>query len=604
MVFDRKNILLSILLVFFLVLPIQTEASHYDQKHLTLLAVQEAPDGTLTGSTADLYLEIIDGSGRVFLDTSPVTKIDTQISTRYAKEIACDYFDLECEHYDFIYTIRAESSIIGGPSAGAATAALTAITMLDLEYDENIAITGTINSGGIIGPVGGVKEKVIAAQNKEISKVLVSLGSIEMIFPSNSTGNGSQDINESYDNDFSYDNLSLELNEVTDLNDIVYELTSERLVSDDYTLEVDNEYNEIMQNLSKSLCDRSVELEKELRDLTDNNSEIWESIDVIKNNSLNSMELGDYYSTASFCFGLNVELNYNIFSINDPSLDLINEEVDMAYQDITILENSLENREIKTISDLQTMMVVKERINEMNNLLSKVNESVSEEDMLYYLAFAKERLYSALAWMHFFDMGGKSFTLNDNMLRDACYQKIAEGDERYQYAKLYLMGLEFEKIKEDLDLSISFLNKGDYVSCLSQASQAKGDASTILNSLGLNEDNFHSYLEAKVTAVEREIAENTAEGVFPILGYSYYQYAKTLESKDPYASLLYYEYALELSELDIYFPEEKEDNFLDSLTFNRRVGTFLNGFLQGIVIGGLFVWLLFQGVKMKRRIGK
>ena len=77
-------------------------ASPYDTRHLTILAVSE--DG-VTGSTADLYLELRDGSGRVFLDTKPLTKIDTQVSTRYARDIACDYYDLDCSKYDFIYTI-------------------------------------------------------------------------------------------------------------------------------------------------------------------------------------------------------------------------------------------------------------------------------------------------------------------------------------------------------------------------------------------------------------------------------------------------------------------------------------------------------------------
>src|SRR3989338_2414827 len=118
--------------------------------HLKLLAVQETPTG-YNGSDADLYLELKEGSGRVFLETSPLTKLDTQISTRFAKEIACSHFKLNCNQYDFIFTIKSDSNIIGGPSAGAAIAALTTIAVLDLDYDKDITLTGTINSGGTIG---------------------------------------------------------------------------------------------------------------------------------------------------------------------------------------------------------------------------------------------------------------------------------------------------------------------------------------------------------------------------------------------------------------------------------------------------------------------
>ena len=146
------------LLVFLLVMPVVLA----NQGHMKLLAVREI-NGTYVGGSADLFLEVQPGTGRVFLETFPLTKMDTQISTRFAKEIACNYFELDCEQYDFIYTIKSTSSIVGGPSAGAAIAALTTMVMSDLEMEKEMAVTGTINSGGIVGPVGGLKAKVEAA---------------------------------------------------------------------------------------------------------------------------------------------------------------------------------------------------------------------------------------------------------------------------------------------------------------------------------------------------------------------------------------------------------------------------------------------------------
>src|SRR3989344_5412029 len=161
-----------IILIFSLSL---VNAQENKQYHLKLLAVQD--DGKeYEGSDADLFLEIKEGSGRVFLETFPLTKFDTQISTRFAKDIACNHFKLPCEKYDFIFTIKAKSTIIGGPSAGAAIAALTTIAVLDLPYDQQTAITGTINSGGVVGPVGGIKEKLEAASRAGLNKVLIPLG--------------------------------------------------------------------------------------------------------------------------------------------------------------------------------------------------------------------------------------------------------------------------------------------------------------------------------------------------------------------------------------------------------------------------------------------
>jgi predicted S18 family serine protease len=83
------------LLIWILILfSLSSLALAADQYSIKLLAVQEDGDGKFIGSDADLYLELKPGSGRVFLETTPLTKLDTQLSTRFAKEIACDHFDL------------------------------------------------------------------------------------------------------------------------------------------------------------------------------------------------------------------------------------------------------------------------------------------------------------------------------------------------------------------------------------------------------------------------------------------------------------------------------------------------------------------------------
>ena len=43
------------------------------------------------------------------------------------------------------------------------------------------------------------------------------------------------------------------------------------------------------------------------------------------------------------------------------------------------------------------------------------------------------------------------------------------------------------------------------------------------------------------------------EAIFPIVGYSYLEYSKSLEKDDIYLSNLYLTYALEMSDISIYF---------------------------------------------------
>jgi len=138
--------------------------------HITLLAVSEA---TQTGSTADLYIRTQEGSGGVYIETFPLTKLDTQLSTRFAEQIACDFLEKDCTTTDFFYTIRSDATILGGPSAGAAIAVATVAMLDNLELNESVAISGTINVGGLIGPVGSLVSKIDAAQKQGITKVLI-----------------------------------------------------------------------------------------------------------------------------------------------------------------------------------------------------------------------------------------------------------------------------------------------------------------------------------------------------------------------------------------------------------------------------------------------
>ncbi|MEK6920701.1 MAG: S16 family serine protease, partial [Nanoarchaeota archaeon] len=169
---QRKLYFISLIILFSLFSIIPTTAQKIG--HITLLAVSEA---TQIGSTADLYLRVQEGSGGVYIDTFPLTKLDTQLSTRFAQQIACDFVEEECAEKDFFYTIRSDATIIGGPSAGAALATLTVAMLDDHIINESVAITGTINVGGLIGPVGSLVGKIDAAKASGMTKVLIPKGS-------------------------------------------------------------------------------------------------------------------------------------------------------------------------------------------------------------------------------------------------------------------------------------------------------------------------------------------------------------------------------------------------------------------------------------------
>ncbi len=573
-----------------------------DTYQLKLLAVQEDPMH-IVGSDADLFLELKDGSGRVFLDTFPVTRMDTQISTRFAKEIACKHFNLNCNNNDFIYTIKAKSNIIGGPSAGAAIAALTTIATLDLEYNDKVAVTGTINSGGIIGAVGGIKEKIEAAAGAGITKVLIPQGTATQPAIDNQT----EPLNLI---EYAKENFNLVVIEVSTINEVVFHFTGLDLNHKEFSIVENERYIDIMTGLQEVLCERTEKIEQEAQQ---NNviitGEILTTVTQKKEDAINATNSNDFYSAASFCFGTNIDLKTYYYQQRQPSAAKVTELLKQVEQKTNILEKKLEQQTIDTIGDLQTLMIVKERISDVRDQITKFEERNPTEPIQNFyslLAYTEERYFSALSWMQFFSLDGKKFNLDKEILENTCIQKISESEQRKQYAELYLSPLHLLSIQEKIDTARTALQQQEFALCLITASQAKADANAVLSTLGLENDTIDGFFQSKLQAAERVIAENSAEDTFPILGYSYYQYAQSLQETEKITALVYMEYALEMSELGIYFPSENEPNYITQTppqVTSEMIAAF-EGFVAGVILVFLILWmkpLLLQKKKRRKR---
>ncbi len=529
---------------------------------ITLLAVSENANGTLVGTTADLYLEVKPGQGRVFIESFPLTKIDTQISTRFAKDIACNYIDIDCSKYDFFYTIRSDSPIIGGPSAGAATSVLTASLLLGLDYDESIALTGTINSGGIIGSVGGVSEKISAANKFGITKVLIPAEEMSL--------------NETFDEDFS-------VISVATLDDAMEEFTGRRKVYGKKNITISPEYQEVMTRLADELCGRAKETSSLIH--TEELSAFDELL-LTAENLTNKGEIayakGEHFAAASHCFGAGLAYRrLQLMTENRSSEELLimAEEIE---EEIDVFESHVEQKALRTITDLEAYMIVKERLIEARQNINKTFERLEEGELPHNeLAYATERLTSARLWAGFFGTEGKVLELDKDVLERSCLAKIDEAQERYHYSTAYIPGTLSDTLTE-INLAKKDYDEGNYALCLFKASKAKAEADLILNAVSINPDNLDNLIDLKVEVAEQVIADAIEKDMFPIVGYSYYEYAKNLKEYDKYSSLLYAEYALELSNFDVYLGKEYQQG--RSLDFNLMTTlVFFIGFLTGVV---------------------
>lgn len=137
------------------------------------------------GDTLSIEVNIMPGKGEIMLtgQLGDVMKESAQAGMSYIRSVApkhkisADYF----KKHDFHLHIPEGSVPKDGPSAGItmATALFSAITNRKVRAD--VAMTGEITLRGRILPIGGLKEKILAAKNAGIKKVLVPKANVKDI---------------------------------------------------------------------------------------------------------------------------------------------------------------------------------------------------------------------------------------------------------------------------------------------------------------------------------------------------------------------------------------------------------------------------------------
>ncbi len=117
------------------------------------------------GVLTQIYANVTAGNGTITVSAMGGTVgNDTVQSADTAVAYAMSYLKLDESMYNVNFTIESESSNISGPSAGLAFTLITISALKHEPLSPNFTVTGTINSSGGVGPVGGVFNKVQAAK--------------------------------------------------------------------------------------------------------------------------------------------------------------------------------------------------------------------------------------------------------------------------------------------------------------------------------------------------------------------------------------------------------------------------------------------------------
>ncbi|MEM4282364.1 MAG: S16 family serine protease [Candidatus Woesearchaeota archaeon] len=593
---------LVLLLFFLLQFIILTNPAHalLKQASIPVLALTEK-DGKTVGTVAELHLEVRDGSERVFLETIPLTKISTQISMRFAQQVVCRELDLDCSRYDFIFTLKGPSGIVGGPSAGAAGAVLIAATLKDMKLDNRTAITGTINSGGIIGPVGGLSEKIFAASKAGLSRVLIPKGE-----------GLSKDENETKDLFELGRKLNVSVIEVATLAEALSYFTGLKPERPAEQLVIHPAYLELMSQIAFETCERAEELSDIAKRLaTSNKTALLDSSINFTTQAKELLKEKAYYSAASYCFRANT--NYKTIILGELGLAQFFQRMREARSEIEKLGGELKERNVTTLVGLQAFFLAKERLVEAFESLDEIEKRLSNgtpepSELASLLAYIEERIYSAITWSRFFQLEDrKVIEVEPQSIAKSCQSKMAEAEEREAYASS-LFVLPLSTVHKDIEKAANYAANGEYELCIFAASKAKAGADMLISTSGISLERAQEFIEQKLEMVRGMLVKAQRRGFIPIISYSYYDYAQTLKSVDIGTALLFAELAQELSVLDSYF--EKRAAVPEPIQYppilppssmpklEERAKGFFLGFALGLVLAG-FVWLLNKHLAAK-----
>jgi len=564
------SILLVIGLIFFQIKALFSEPA---ERTMTLLAASGDSPANYKGEVASISLKVKNGDGKVVINTEPLTQLDTQISMRFAQQSACDYLKIDCSNKDFFYKIKASSQIIGGPSAGAAATILTISTLSNKDTRKDVAMTGTINSGGAIGAVGTLKEKIDGAASNKISKVLIPEG-IRTI-KRNETEINLSDYGSS---------KGIKVIEVSDIDQALVQFGIEprkRQIAN-YN---DSKFKNLMKNISDDLCSRTLELSKKI------------SFENRTNDTIDLLKKEKYYAASSFCFIDNIRAQEKLLSkLDDSEINKLVSELKFKIKDEQI---DLKNQKVNTISTLQTNMIIAERLKDAEDAIKAIEErlNVSSQnktnnnrtDTITSLAFAIERMQTIESWKVFYTLHGKEINLDDN-LKNTCSKKISEAEERLQYANLFARGDR----NQELDDAKKSEKDKDYALCIYQASKAKAEISADISTIGATRESIDEVTNTKLRLAEQSIKEKSSNDLYPILANSWVEYGYVLTSRNQTAAgLLYAEYALELSDLSIYFPEKQDRK----IKISQEAEIYFQGIITALL--GFFLMILLYELKIQ-----
>ncbi|MDD5181781.1 MAG: hypothetical protein PHC66_01260 [Candidatus Nanoarchaeia archaeon] len=544
--------------------------------HTKVLGVTDENESK--GVIADLTVEVKPGSGRVFLDTLPLTKLDTQASARLAKEVACTTLEVDCAGLDFLYVIRSDFAIIGGPSAGAALAAATMAALQGIDMNQDVFASASINPAGSLGSIGGIREKAMAAS--EANGHILILASEQQYFDEDVAGDMISFVAE----------MGTEYNlTVVFAEDIIdaykyftgYQISKPNITSSDV---VSEQLTTVLRKMAEGLMTQAEESHSDAgSNIVTAPLDKKEYLKTLVENSKTELDNADesyadesFYSASSFA----VRSMINSYHANrlvryydaDENPTFVANELNTVKTSIADFEILfLRNRTIDSINDVEVLSVVIDRIREAEKTVESAYEAYNQSDYetaLYLCSYAEVRKNTAYQWLTLVNdfTGNTTYVFDPSAIKPLALERIEQSSTSVLYAKVVSNSILIEQAQEELDAADEAYNNHQYVFALFEAAKAMATANLAIEIQTTTNDSVYTKINQLEKSALVSIQKAESRGLTPILALSYLEFAKSFYESDPGEALVYLSYSKEMATISY---EISESAFGDLFKLNN-----------------------------------
>jgi len=507
------------------------------------------------------------GSGRVFVDTLPLTDVDMQGSARLAVKVASALVSTDSRPHldpgtcDFFFVVRTTSPMIGGPSAGGIMTVAVISLLENWTLDNKTVMTGMINPDGSIGPIGGIPYKIDAAHSVGATRFLIPKGQMtytEMVTErqiiNGITWENTYPVTRNV-SEYAQTNYNMKVFEIEDINDALLYFTGwtfpvtespDKITTEDYITAMKPLATSLLRDARESYQNAS-----NLFNITTipnrypnyYKNQVTDFLNTANDRLLESKNWYDeevYYTSTSKSFQSLIDSHFvsyicQYFASNNQEA-FVQSLLNLTMQSYTNKSEVAKNAPINGMITLQCVGAAQQRVNEAASYLSQANTSFQNNDYftaLYKIAYAQERSESVQWWLNISTPFNDTGEINASMITTLAEEYLDDAQQAIVYSEIIIQEMGktsnyLNDAKDLLETARSEYERGYSAAALFGAFESLVKANLALE---LVDGVTSEKVERARERASASITESRNQGIEPVLAVSYYEYGQSLANE-------------------------------------------------------------------------